>query len=1044
MGSVSRTTKKRAGGVLTVFAIVAALIIGFATPAFAHHSEIEAGADCENVVTWTATAWTDSTPTQQERTNQNVRVWYRVGNVAVPSGTPVAPAPGDVEVTTGAFNIGNGYSFGGTFAMPAGQTTITVFVQEQVKWGTATPPTGAGVATARRAVVTLPTDCPTPDITIEVECTKVTITSTKDLSNIIWQKGDAPSEKVDGLTGTTYELVNDPSNPITAVWVKSGNNKVVSPPDPLPNPPNNNNQGIGAYFAVAAPTGCDGVPKVESKAECTETGGLVTLTLSNTAAAGLGNVEFVVSGPGTPDGPTTVSVAPGASKTLKFSGVADPSATYKITANGKALPDQVLTINCNGVPKVESSSVCSETGGVVSLVLSNTAPAGNKSVEFVVSGPGTPDGPTTVSVAPGASKTIKFSGVADPSATYEITADGVALPDQILKIDCNGVPKVESKVECTTTGGLVTITLSNTAPSGNKPVEFVVSGPGTADGPTTVSVAAGSSKVIKFSGVADGTATYTVTADGKPQADQVLQVNCAGVPKVESKVECTTTGGLVTITLSNTAPANYKPVTFVVTPPTGDPVQRVVAAGGSVDVTFPNLPDGSATFKVTADGKAQADQTLTVNCSGVPDVESSSVCSATGGIVTLVLTNTAPVGNKPVEFVVSGPGTPDGPTTVSVAAGSSKTLKFTGVADGTATYTVTADGKALEDQVLDIDCAGVGAATVAKECVDNDGKVIITLTNESEAGKALPIEFVVKEGDEVLFEGSVAAGASKEVVLDGVPDGPHTYTVTADGKPLTTLDIVVECDDPGIPVVDGSVECTALGGDITITLENDGVPGKNLPVTFRVTDPRDDTFQDVTVDPGQTKTVTLPGFEDGEVTIPVVVVNGLEEFAGVASASRPAAEVNLDQTVDVACQPVATIECAASGLLVTVRNGGDVEAEFTVLKNGTVVDTVTVPAFGGTVPVNVPADEGETLTISVEIDGVEAFTQTTTRDCEPPPPPPPTQPEVLGAIQTPASPVTTTAALPYTGGEVLRTLLLGLGLGLVGFALVGVARRRRS
>ena len=157
----------------------------------------------------------------------------------------------------------------------------------------------------------------------------------------------------------------------------------------------------------------------------------------------------------------------------------------------------------------------------------------------------------------------------------------------------------------------------------------------------------------------------------------------------------------------------------------------------------------------------------------------------------------------------------------------------------------------------------------------------------------------------------------------------------------------------------------------------------------------------------------------------------------------PSAEVTFDQELTVDCQPIATIVCATDGLDVNLNNGGDTEVDMAVLKNGQLVEAVTLPAFGGVVPVNVPAEEGEELSISVVVDGEVAITETITRDCENPPPPTTPEPEVLGVVQTPTV-VTPAGALPYTGGEVLRTVLLGLGLGVAGFALVVAARRRRS
>ena len=438
-----------------------------------------------------------------------------------------------------------------------------------------------------------------------------------------------------------------------------------------------------------------------------------------------------------------------------------------------------------------------------------------------------------------------------------------------------------------------------------------------------------------------------------------------------------------------------------------------------------------------------------IDCAGVPAVKGSAECSDTGGIVTLVLSNTAPAGNKAVEFVVSGPGTPDGPTTVSVAAGGSTTLTFTGVPEGTATYTITADGKALSDEVFEIDCEGVGGATLQRECVDNDGTVTITVTNTSAPGTALPVEFVVSGPGTPTTPTtvSVAAGDSTQVTFTGVADGEVTYTVTADGVEIFDDTFTIDCDDPGVPSVDGFVECTGLGGDVVLVLSNDGVPGKNDPITFRVTDPITEEPSDYTVDPGESVNVVFEAVPDGTYTIGITVVDPdavLSTFLARDAGFTPAAEVTFDQELTVACQPIATIVCATDGLDVNLNNGGDTEVDMEVLKDGELVEAVTIPAFGGVVPVNVPAEEGEELSISVVVNGEVAITETITRDCEDPTTTTTTpEPEVLGVVQTPTA-VTPAGALPYTGGEVLRTVLLGLGLGLAGFGLVVMARRRRS
>src|SRR5690606_16354516 len=78
----------------------------------------------------------------------------------------------------------------------------------------------------------------------------------------------------------------------------------------------------------------------------------------------------------------------------------------------------------------------------------------------------------------------------------------------------------------------------------------------------------------------------------------------------------------------------------------------------------------------------------------------------------------------------------------------------------------------------------------------------------------------------------------------------------------------------------GSV-CTSGNGDVTLTLAN---TAGNQPIAFAVTDPRTGSVTNRSVAPGATTTVTLVGFPDGTVTIPVT-----------------ADGVPLDQTLTIAC-----------------------------------------------------------------------------------------------------------------------------------------------
>lgn len=52
----------------------------------------------------------------------------------------------------------------------------------------------------------------------------VTVSSTKDLSNVIWQRADGSWQKREGLSGHTMTIPHSADNPITDVWIKSGSN----------------------------------------------------------------------------------------------------------------------------------------------------------------------------------------------------------------------------------------------------------------------------------------------------------------------------------------------------------------------------------------------------------------------------------------------------------------------------------------------------------------------------------------------------------------------------------------------------------------------------------------------------------------------------------------------------------------------------------------------------------------------------------------------------------------------------------------------------
>ncbi len=621
--------------------------------------------------------------------------------------------------------------------------------------------------------------------------------------------------------------------------------------------PNQNLAGVSfpRSAQVLLPTDCPSTPSVSTSVACANGDGVATLTLS--ASGGTKPVTFVVTNPVT-QATTTKVVAPGQSATVTVGGLPDGQVTIPVTADGKSYA-QTVNVSCDrpGVPEVKTTVACADGDGVATVELKNTG--GDKPVTFVVTNPVT-QATTTKVVAPGQSATVTVGGLPDGQVTIKVTADGKSY-DQTVDVSCDrpGTPEVSSKVACTDGDGTVVITLKNTG--GDLPVTYTVTDPRT-NAETVVTVDPGETKEVTLTGVADGTITIPVTAGGT-SFDQTVKVACdrPGVPEVSSKVECSQGDGVIVLTLANKG--GDLPVAFVVTDPRTDATTtRSVAPGATTTVTLTGFPDGPVTIPVTADGKS-FDQSLTVTCNepGVAKVEVKQECVDFDGTVVLTLSNTG--GTEPVAFEVTNPVTNE-VTKALVPVGGSQTVTIGGLADGTVTIPVTADGKPM-NQTVTVDCDRPGTPSVVKdvECTEAGGRVTVTLTNTSPAGTAEPITFVVtdpRDGSKTTTQ-VVEAGSSATVVFADLPDGDYTIPVSADGEALAPIEVKVDCQQPA--VLPSTVEC-AQGGFL-VKVGNEGGTPSEVTVTKN-----GDKVTTVTVPANGTADVLVPMTEGEQATIEVL------------------------------------------------------------------------------------------------------------------------------------------------------------------------------
>lgn len=128
------------------------LLGGPVTQASAHHPEISASMSCSGLVSYTATAWSDSDPAR--RTNNAVTV--RIG------GTTIG---------TGAFTSGNGFTFSGTHQLATPLPGSIVVTAVTGPWGPNGEFGSSGSSTSTGSITIAP--CPAqPAATIaDVDCT---------------------------------------------------------------------------------------------------------------------------------------------------------------------------------------------------------------------------------------------------------------------------------------------------------------------------------------------------------------------------------------------------------------------------------------------------------------------------------------------------------------------------------------------------------------------------------------------------------------------------------------------------------------------------------------------------------------------------------------------------------------------------------------------------------------------------------------------------------------------------------------------------------
>jgi uncharacterized repeat protein (TIGR01451 family) len=342
------------------------------------------------------------------------------------------------------------------------------------------------------------------------------------------------------------------------------------------------------------------------------------------------------------------------------------------------------------------------------------------------------------------------------------------------------------------------------------------------------------------------------------------------------------------------------------------------------------------------------------NCGINPQVASEAVCANGDGMVTVTFSNNAGEFGGAVEFLVSSPVS----DSVAVASGSVEQRTYGPFPDGTQTVVISVNGTDVS-QTHTIDCdQAEPSASFSKECVNNNGRVVVTVANTGTEGITFAVTF---NGQASNVE--VGPGGSETLVYEGLADGDYPLNVTAGGQTLISENVSIDCKQPD-PKASVTLECVDGNGTVVFTLSNAGAEGTTFNIAFG------SEVREIPVAPGSTETVVFPGLADGNY--PAVVTafgKTLVNKSLTVQCDRPGTP-KAEVTTDCAdLDGVATI---------VVRNVGG-ELPLTFLVND---QRVVVPANGSdSITITGLLDGPYTITIRVE--GSDAkFDQVITTKCD--------------------------------------------------------------
>jgi mucin-2 len=690
---------------------------------------------------------------------------------------------------------------------------------------------------------------------------------------------------------------------------------------------------------------------------------LVSATTSGTPACTqpqTGSVTITVLPPPTASIAANTTICSGSSATVTFTGTPNASVTYTVSG----VPgNQTILLNGSGTASITNTYTASTTFTLVSVASSGTPSCsqpvtGTITINVVLLPVVTISQSTTI--CPNQQATVTFTGTPNATVTYTVT--GVA-GNQTIVLNAAGTATITNTYATTTTYTLVSAATAG-SPSCSQPqtgaITITVQPLPTASIASSVTICSGGNATVTFTGTPNATVTYTVSGVA---ANQTIVLNAAGNASVTGSYTTTTTFTLVSVTSAG-APGCTQPLSGTITisvitlPVVSIAASTTICTGNSATVTFTGTPNATVTYTVT---NITGNQTIVLNAAGTASITNTYSSTTTFTLVSVATTGT-PSCTQPqtgtVTITVLPPPTVSLSTNVTICAGNSATVTFTGTPNAVVTYTVSG---IAGNQTIVLNASGTATIT-------NTYNATTTFTLVSAATSGTPLcsqpqtgtmTITVVQLPVIIISGtaSICPNSSATVTFTGTPNATVVYTVTGVAGNQTIV-----LNAAGTATITNTYITTTTYTIVSVTTS--GTPACTQPQTGSVTitvlpPPVVAISGNVTVCPGGTATVTFTGTPNATITYTVTGTPGNQtivlDASGTATvtgtynsttvytlvsastAGTPGCTQPQTGTVTVTVVPPPTVTISAS---TTVCSGGSATVTFTGTPNATVSYTV--------------------------------------------------------------------------------------------------------